>query len=120
MSKVPHTEEEPFGIIELTQGKFAIVDNDMVSTLKRYHWRAVKHKSSFYAKTTIRRANSQYDLGMHRFVAQTPRGQVPHHKNFNSLDNRRANLQNMSKSSHTLYHASNRILIKRRDELPAT
>jgi len=50
---------------------------------------------------------------MHRFIAQTPRGMICHHRNHNSLDNRLDNLANQDKRSHTLHHQANSINIKR-------
>jgi len=102
-----------FGIIPLTHGKFAIVDNDRVAALRKFAWRAVKAKHCWYAKTTIRRNGKDIDISMHRFIAQTPFGMVCHHKSGNSLDNRAANLENMDKLTHTLYHRANNIRIKR-------
>lgn len=100
------------GIIPLTQGKVAIVDTKYVSYLRKFSWRAVRHKRSWYAKTTVMRYGKQVDISMHRLIAQTPKELVCHHLNGNSLDNRRANLLNMTKRGHTLHHAHNKILVK--------
>jgi len=107
-----------FACIKLTQGKVAIVDKDREAAIRKFKWRAVKHQRSYYAKTTIIKNGRQIDISMHRFIARTPFGLVCHHLNYNSLDNRRANLENMDKLSHTLLHQNNRIRKKfRYDEL---
>jgi len=50
---------------------------------------------------------------MHRFIARTPFGDVCHHINGDSLDNRFENLKNMGKQDHTMLERNNRIRIKR-------
>ena len=104
---------QAYAIIPLTQGKYAIVDADMVDYLSKWSWRAVRSKHKFYAKTTVTSKHRRYSISMHRLIAKTPSGQVTHHKNGNSLDNRRSNLQNMERSNHELYHANNSLCIKR-------
>ncbi len=105
-------EPQNYAIIPLTQGKFAIVDSERYQVLSHFHWRAVQAHYGWYAKTSFRKNGKLITISMHRFVAQTPPGQVPHHKNGNTLDNREANLENMTKRIHGLYHANNRILRK--------
>lgn len=95
--------------IKLTNGKVAICDDDTYPGLMKFSWRAVKGKCCYYAKSTIKDKYRNYDLSMHRMVARTPFGQVTHHINGNSLDNRRCNLENQDKLAHTLYHANNNI-----------
>lgn len=98
--------------IELTQGKVAIVDDDRYDALMKFKWRAVRHKRSWYAKTTIYKNGKQIDISMHRFIAKTRIGFVPHHHNRNSLDNRRANLENMTRKNHDRLHANNKLLVR--------
>lgn len=100
------------GIIPLTKGMFAIVDNDRVSALRKFSWRAVKAHSKYYAKTTIRKHGKDITICMHRFIAQTPFGLICHHENGNSLDNRKVNLTNMEKRAHTITELNNRITRK--------
>ena len=98
--------------IKLTRGKVAIVDDDRYDALMKFSWRAVKHKRSYYAKTTIYKNGNRIDISMHRFIAKTPLGSVPHHNNYNSLDNRRLNLENMTRRNHNRFHANNKIRVK--------
>lgn len=102
-----------FAVIHLTQGKVAIVDNHRYAALNKFSWRAVHAHNNWYAKTTIRRDGVDIDISMHRFIARTPFGMVCHHINGNSLDNREANVKNMSKQEHTMLERNNRIRIKR-------
>lgn len=101
-----------FALIFLTQGKVAIVDPWRHAALSKFHWRAVQHKRSWYAKTTIYKDGKQIDISMHRFIARTPFGMVCHHRNHNSLDNRESNLENQTKLNHDTYSRNNKILIK--------
>lgn len=110
--KMQKEQETTHGIIPLTKGKFAIVDSDYVHVLRNFAWRAVQHKRSFYAKSTIVRDDNPIDISMHRFVARTKFPEVCHHINGDSLDNRRKNLVNMSTDGHNLLHANNKILIQ--------
>lgn len=104
--------EKNYALIPLTHDKVAIVSAYREPALLKFSWRAVQHKRSFYAKTTIVKSGRKIDISMHRFIARTPFGQVCHHSNGNSLDNRDENLENMSKKQHDLLHTLNSILIK--------
>lgn len=104
--------KKTYALIPLTRGKFAIVNAHREAALLKFSWRAVRHKRSFYAKTTIVKNGRQIDISMHRLIARTPFGQVCHHDNRNSLDNRNENLKNMTKKAHDLLHTLDSILIK--------
>jgi len=106
------TDELPFGIIPLTQGKCAIVDSASHRALSHFAWRAVKAKYNWYAKADIVRDGEVISISMHRFVARTKFPDVCHHKNRHSLDNRLNNLENMSKKQHSLIHANNGLIVK--------
>jgi len=95
--------------ISLTQGKLAIVDPEKLCVLSRFHWRAVQAHYGWYAKADVGDGVHKTSISMHRFIARTPFGQVCHHKNGNTLDNRFENLENMDKLSHTIYHQNNSI-----------
>lgn len=98
--------------ISLTQGKFALVDDEDFEWLNQWKWYAVwtKQTRSFYA---YRKDNSSGDwynrrnLAMHSQILNTPKGMKGDHKNHDTLDNRRENLRNctntqnlMNKSKH--------------------
>lgn len=104
--------EKPYALIPLTQDKVAIVSASREAALLKFSWRAIQHKRSWYAKTTIVKNSRQVDISMHRFIARTPFGMVCHHDNKNSLDNRDENLINMTKEQHDLLHTLDNILIK--------
>lgn len=80
--------------IQLTQNKFAIVDNEDFEWLNKWNWVAMKnHSGNWYAIGYI---NGQHQL-MHRFILGLPPKREDErdvdHKNVNSLDNRRHNIR---------------------------
>ena len=89
--------------IPLTQGKFALVDDDMYDELNRPKWFAYKHGRTFYARRNIRNNGKQVTIQMHRQVL----GLIPgdgkecDHISRNGLDNRRENLRIASHTTNT-------------------
>src|SRR5678815_2749804 len=75
--------------IKLTQGKRAIVDDQMYPLLALHKWQAKKDGRRWYAVTWIRRR----DIKMHQLLCPCRAGYVPDHINGNGLDNRRENLR---------------------------
>lgn len=106
-SRQPTTPIPGCRYIPLGELKFAIVDADLYDSLMKYKWHAVRYRRSWYARTIIGSPGHQYFLSMHRLIARTPRLMVCHHDNENSLDNRKANLFNWTKTKHTNYHRNN-------------
>jgi len=98
----------------ITVGKlhFAIVDPAYVKGLNHYRWFPRVFRRCVYAATHIGKDENLRVMNMHRLIARTPFGMVCHHVNGNTLDNRRCNLENMSKKAHTLLHANNKIKVK--------
>lgn len=77
--------------IELTRGKFAIVDADMVDWLDRWTWYALRKSHTWYATTQVKRRG--YYLHHAVLGGRPPKGMVTDHINGDGLDNRRANLR---------------------------
>jgi hypothetical protein len=82
-------------IITLTQGREAIVDDDMFEYLNQWKW----YYANGYA---IRHLLGQHriQLRMHRIILNTPDGMETDHINLNRLDNRRCNLRICTKSQN--------------------
>jgi hypothetical protein len=85
--------------IELTQGKVAIVDDDMFEELSSVKWYARKDRmtGNYYA---VRSHHGVKFLYMHRVVLRAPDGAQVDHANRNTLDNRRENLRLCSDSQN--------------------
>ena len=78
--------------IKLTQGKFALVDDEVFEWLNTWKWhasRSVKPCCSFYAKTTRSKEEGYGSFQMHRLLMVHPKGMVIDHINHNGLDNRK-------------------------------
>lgn len=87
--------------IRLTQGKFAIVDDDDFEELNKYMWFAHDpNRGKFYAVRNMRHPNftknlRQTSVKMHRQILGLGYGDKLHadHINGNTLDNRKSNLR---------------------------
>jgi hypothetical protein len=83
--------------IPLSQGKFALVDDEDYETLAKFKWHY--HSAGYAARFGSRKHGHKYYL-MHRVILEPPQGFVTDHINHDKLDNRRANLR-------TATHAQN-------------
>lgn len=97
--------DTPAARIPLQGGRSALVDPDWLDCLLSYHWFAKKSFGCWYACRKVTEGHSTYFLRMHRVVADTPPHLVCHHINGNSLDNRRANLLNLTWYEHAKYYS---------------
>lgn len=86
--------------IPLTQGKFAIVDDEDFHFLSNFKWCAVLSNGNFYALRRIKRSGKWTTIKMHTVLMKTPAGLVVDHVNGNSLDNRRVNMRLCSASDN--------------------
>ena len=82
--------------IPLTQGKFALVDDEDYDKVMQHKWRArmphVSKPNDIYANTgQYRNGTHQH---MHRLVMATPKGLYPDHLDGNGLNNCKDNLRN--------------------------
>lgn len=72
--------------IPLTQGKYALVDDDMFDYLSQWKWYTHKNKNVYYAE-------KRRSYAMHRLIMNAKKGQPVDHKNRNGLDNQKDNLR---------------------------
>lgn len=80
--------------IELTQGKFAVVDLDDYAALSKFNWFAKKNGHAWYAARMPSRADGQRKhILMHRVILKMRGDAHVDHKNNDGLDNRKANLR---------------------------
>jgi len=80
--------------IPLTQGKFALVDNQDFTKLSRYKWCAARRRGTFYAERYIRVSDTEKILiSMHRVVLNPAPNKKVDHKDGNGLNNTRDNLR---------------------------
>jgi hypothetical protein len=80
--------------IPLTQGKYAIIDDEDFGRINKYKWHADYIHGYWYAKRSIRKPKrkviSQF---MHQLIMDCPKGLQIDHKNHDTLDNRKVNLR---------------------------
>ncbi len=100
--------------ISLTQGRFALVDDDDYEWLSKWKWNYLKcgNKSEIgYARRVEYVKGKQKCILMHREIVKTPIGMDTDHINGDGLDNRKLNIRichtrdncrNRSKTSATL------------------
>ena len=79
--------------IKLTQGKYALVDDEDYSELIKYKWYANHRHGIWYAYTNIRTGKSRITISMHRFLLNPPKGIQVDHRDHNGLNNRRTNIR---------------------------
>jgi len=82
-----------FRKIPLTQGKYAIVDQDDFEKLKEYKWYVIVDRCNWYARRAAKKGNKRCQISMHRAVMDPPNGFFVDHINHNGLDNRKMNLR---------------------------
>lgn len=82
--------------IKLTQGKYALVDDEDFDRINQFKWFAYYNERAgyWYARRMIRKANGKRSIqSMHRLIMNTPKELQTDHKNHNGIDNQRHNLR---------------------------
>lgn len=79
--------------IPLTQGKVAIVDDDVYEWAVQWKWCAHHNRHSFYARRSKKTGRSNKVILLHREIMNAPTGIQVDHKNGDGLDCRRNNLR---------------------------
>ncbi len=79
--------------IKLTQGKFALVDDEDFEELNKHTWYARKSAYNTYAARSQRVDGRVATIRMHRFIMKiTSKKLEVHHNNENTFDNQKSNL----------------------------
>lgn len=77
--------------IQLTQGKFAVIDDEDYEKVSQYQWRLLKTGKQMYAITNTPDLKST--IRMHRLIMGEPEGFKVDHRDGNGLNNSRSNLR---------------------------
>lgn len=89
--------------IRLTQGEFAIVDDEDFERLSKFKWHISKRgnkRKHWYAERLIREKGKNIRFNMHRVLLDVPNGMEIDHRNGNGLDNRKCNLRICTRSQN--------------------
>ena len=88
--------------IQLTQGKVALVDDDMYEYLNQWKWFANNQCGKFYARTNIPNKNGKRgSMLMHRLILNILNSKLQiDHLNHITLDNRKCNLRVCTQSEN--------------------
>ena len=94
-------------IVQLTQGKVALVDDNDYALVNEYTWCCHRNQKksvndTYYAATNIKNNDGYKTLHMHRLIMGEPKGKDIDHVNGNGLDNRKINLSICSRSENLL------------------
>lgn len=76
------------------------VDSKDYAHLKQWKWFPLQSHSKVYAARKWQHDGKVYYFRMHRQIMDCPKDKVVHHKNGNTLDNRRKNLEILTKKEH--------------------
>lgn len=107
----PKTPEPAWRLLRIDGETQVIVDAYSYDWLRQYDWKVYRHQRSIYVKYTRTINGKQKAIYMHRLIAMTPTSMTCHHRNRNTLDNRRKNLLNMTKKEHQALHQNHSLLI---------
>jgi HNH endonuclease len=80
-------------MIELTQEKFAFVDDEDFKWLSKRKWYAHYRKHTFVAEANERVNGRNRTIMMHRLIMNAPDGLEVDHKDHNALNNQKYNLR---------------------------
>lgn len=85
--------------IELSQGKVALVDDEVFDYLNQFKWCAVKYRNTFYAVRNFRIDGKHKNKFMHGEVMN---GKGIDHRDMNGLNNQKSNLRFCTKSENAM------------------
>lgn len=89
-------------IIKLSQGKEAIVDDELFEWLNQWKWTAMKHGR--YAARRTQKDNIIRQIYMHRLIMNAPEGMEVDHIDNDGLNNQRLNLRLVTNKQNHYNH----------------
>ena len=89
--------------IELSRLYFATIDRSDFGMIVRHSWHVIESSSGIYAVTNIGKYPNRRKVYMHRMILDVFDKRQVHHKNGNTLDNRRENLEVCSQQVNLSY-----------------
>lgn len=89
--------------VRLTQHKVAMIDAIDAPMILSYKWYAHKSSYNYYACRKVGKRGKQRRVWMHRVIANAKDGEQVHHKDANTLNNRRTNLERCTERKNLSY-----------------
>lgn len=80
-------------LIPLTQGKFAMVDDEDYARVIQFKWYAQKRGRTFYAARHLKREGKATTQRLHSFILNLLPGQEVSHEDGNGLNNQNYNIE---------------------------
>jgi hypothetical protein len=88
--------------IQLSQGKFALVDDEDFEWLNQWKWCVANYRGYFYAVRSFTENGTNKQVKMHGMVLNVSNPRVfVDHKNLDTLDNRKTNLRKANASQNS-------------------
>jgi len=90
--------------IPLTQGKYALVDDEEYKLLSKFKWHYGQYGNTGYAKRIIwdKENKKSKIVRMHHFILPLQKGLMVDHINGNGIDNRKQNLRLVTKAQNMM------------------
>jgi hypothetical protein len=86
--------------IKLTQGQFALVDDEDFDYLNQWKWHVLKCKYSYYVIRSEQRNNKVTYILMHRIITNAIKEKEVDHIDLNGLNNQKINLRVCSRQEN--------------------
>lgn len=87
--------------IPLTQGQFALVDDEDFEYLNRHKWYALKSGKTYYARRNVVSFGKRISILMHKAIVSAPPGKEVDHEDGNGLNNQKSNLRTCTHKENT-------------------
>jgi len=101
-------KHDPKKLLPLEYGRISVdgmnifIDPDQWGWIIQCRWKIKYNHNTPYAIRKVQRKGKSITLRMHREIMNTPEGYDCHHLNKNTLDNRKINLKNCTKTEHRI------------------
>ena len=103
IKREPEPQGSNYAAIVLSSKYCTLLDLDDYDRLCCFRYRPKRKKKKIYAVRRFKHQGKTYEIAMHREIMNSRPGEEPHHKNHNTLDNRKENLENVPHDNHPHY-----------------